>query len=75
MFSYNALSIFIVKDITYAGLTEFAPNYDHLAYADDLHLHSFFLQWQLCCQKFQITYSHCCVSHKAHYSEGFKKIE
>lgn len=27
--------------IIYAWLSEFAQNYDHLAHADDLHLHSF----------------------------------
>lgn len=41
MMSYNALGIFIMWDITYACLSEFAQNYDHLAHADDLHLHSF----------------------------------
>lgn len=30
-----------MSDIIYAWLSEFAPNYDHLAHADDLHLHSF----------------------------------
>lgn len=39
--SYNALAIFVMCDITYAHLSEFAPNYDHLAHTDDLHLHSF----------------------------------
>lgn len=30
-----------MSHIIYARLSEFAQNYDHLAHADDLHLHSF----------------------------------
>lgn len=39
--SNNTLAIFVMSDIIYAWLSEFAQNYDHLAHADDLHLHSF----------------------------------
>lgn len=58
-------------DITYAWLSEFAQNYDHLAHAEDLHLHSFF-----CSDNYVVRGSklptlvvfNSCLSHKARYS-------